>query len=103
MHQFWKVTRERCSRFRLNRNLVAIAKNNRAKSVPLRLELPAITLWNLVNAVRFHRREGRADGKRHFFLFSQFILSAAKDLRCNSCAENRSPSCSTGDPSLCSG
>ncbi len=68
INQFREISRERLSAFRLNRDLVAVAKNNRAKAVPLRLELPSVAFRKLLDTVRFHRRVRWADGKRHFFL-----------------------------------
>src|SRR4051812_31118565 len=60
-----EITREGLSRFRLQKNLAAIAKSETTKAVPFRFVLPIISNRNFVDRSRFHRRQWWFDGKRH--------------------------------------
>src|SRR5437868_12000091 len=49
----------------LEQDLLPVAKNQRPKSVPLRLELPALTSRQRVRRAGQHRREGRSKRQDH--------------------------------------
>src|SRR5258708_8171120 len=62
--QVGKIASERLSGFRLQFDLVVRAKSQAAKSVPLRLILPAVPGWNFIDEGRFHRRGLRGEFNR---------------------------------------
>src|SRR5687767_7210027 len=74
-----KVARERLAGFRLNGDVIAVAKDDRAEAVPLRLEQPAVAGWDLVDPFRFHRRIRRGERQRHFlntlYKFTLFVFA----------------------------
>ncbi len=51
-----EITPQRLSRFRHQRNVLAIAEREAAKAIPLGFELPALTLRNPGGKLGFHRR-----------------------------------------------
>ena len=65
LHELRKVAIERLRVAALNQHLVPVAKNERAKAVPLRLENPVAARRELEGPFREHREEWRIDGKPH--------------------------------------
>jgi hypothetical protein len=63
--QFGIVAGERLPRFRLQLDLVAVAKCQAAKAVPLRLVLPLLAGRDVVDRQRFHRRQGGMQRQNH--------------------------------------
>jgi hypothetical protein len=63
---FGKVARQRLAGLRLNVDVVAVAEDDGAEAVPLRLELPRLAGGDLVDALRFHWRVRRLDWECHF-------------------------------------
>src|SRR5262245_44091201 len=65
LHKLGKITRQRLSRLRLQLDLVAVAEQEAAEAVPLRLILPVRSGRDFVDRARFHRREGEPQRKSH--------------------------------------
>src|ERR1041385_6941371 len=63
--ELWEVSIERPLVATLNENFVAVAKDQRAESVPLRLEDPAFTRRQLAHTLGEHWQYRRFDGKIH--------------------------------------
>src|ERR1700678_4269074 len=63
--QLGEVTVERFGVAALDQHLVAVAKHQRAKAVPLGLEAPGIAGGNFGDAFGEHRKHGRLDRKVH--------------------------------------
>src|SRR6185503_7206738 len=61
-----EIARKRLSRLGLNRDGVAGAEDDRAKAIPLRLELPMVAERDLVQTLRFHRRKRRLERQIEF-------------------------------------
>jgi len=54
---FWKVTAERLSAFRLEHDAAVVFERKAAKSVPLWLIQPPGADWDFVRRARLHRRK----------------------------------------------
>ena len=63
--QLGEVALERLLVAALDVDLVAVAKDERAKAVPLRLEQPAVAVGQVGDALGEHRRNRRRDGQAH--------------------------------------
>ena len=60
-----EVARERLAGLGLQLDLIAVAKHQTAKAVPLRLVLPLAAMRHFVHGQSFHRRKGWFDWQRH--------------------------------------
>src|SRR5258707_12833782 len=49
----------------LNKNFVAVTEDERAESVPLRLEDPSFAWWQLADSFCKHRKDRRIDSEIH--------------------------------------
>jgi hypothetical protein len=65
LDQFGKVAVQRFFIAALNQDLVAIAKHQRAKAIPLGLENPSSGLRQLAHALGEHRQDRRVHGEIH--------------------------------------
>ena len=65
LDQLRKIARQRLARFRLEFNLVAVAKDEAAEAVPFRLVLPFLPGRDFVDRQGFHRREWRTQCTSH--------------------------------------
>ena len=65
LEQLGKVAVERFFVAALDQDLVAVAEDQRAKPVPLRLENPRSVAGQFVNSLGEHRQDRRIDGKVH--------------------------------------
>src|SRR5438270_1152755 len=54
-----KITRERLTRFRLQKDFCTLAEGETTEAVPLRLILPVIAAWYGIHGFRLHRRKRR--------------------------------------------
>ena len=66
--QFGKIAIERLLIAALDQDFTAIAKYQRAESIPLRLEHPISVCRYIVHALGEHRQHRRIDGKIHFLI-----------------------------------
>src|SRR5262245_36350594 len=71
LEQLGKVAVQRFLITALDQDLLAIAEDQRAKSIPLRLEDPAFTGRQLANSLGEHRQDRRVYGKAHVSSYSQ--------------------------------
>src|SRR5687767_2248480 len=80
LHDLRKVARQRLAGLRLNRNIVAVAKDDGSEAVPLRLEQPFVARRDLVDPFRFHRWIGRCERESHFlkilYRFTRFVFAS---------------------------
>src|SRR2546423_3073083 len=60
-----KITRERLTRFRLQKNVVSVAKGETTKTVPFRFILPAVAARDFIDRARLHRWQRGFDGQGH--------------------------------------
>ena len=65
IEQIGEVAVQRLFVAALDQDLVAIAEDQRAKAIPLRLEDPCSIGWQCVDSLGEHRQDGRVDGKMH--------------------------------------
>src|SRR5690348_3657814 len=65
LHKLWKITVQRLFIAALDEDLVAVAKHQRAKSVPLRFENPHVAFRQLGHSFGQHRKQRRIHRKIH--------------------------------------
>lgn len=65
INQLRKVPIQRLSITTLNENLISIAKNDAAKTVPLGLEYPGTVLWNCLHTFGEHGKHWRFEDEIH--------------------------------------
>jgi hypothetical protein len=63
--QFRKITIQRLRVSTLDEDLVAIAKDQRSKTVPLGFEYPGVTRWKRSDPFGEHGQDRRIDGEIH--------------------------------------
>src|SRR6185369_6199584 len=64
-NHFRKITRQRLPRLRLQLDVLAVAKSQTAKAIPLRLILPLVAFRDFGNQQSFHRQKRRFDWQGH--------------------------------------
>src|SRR5579872_1279608 len=62
----------------LDENLIAIAKYQRAKSIPFRLKDPIIAFRQFSHTLGQHRKDWRIDGKIHYRMLNPFMRTTKK-------------------------
>src|SRR5437870_645040 len=62
-----EISRHRLTRLRLKLYVFAVTKCQASEAIPLRLVLPFIAARDLVDDLRFHRKENGLDRQTHMF------------------------------------